>query len=233
MIPSEQRNCALFFVFLLIQVCATARASQRATDAVQLGTTLVAIKYRNGVVVAADSRTSVSGYVSHRMAHKIAPVTDTCVLLRSGSAADTQRIAQEAHLAFLDRKYRYHSQPSISQVSCWIRSAVYDTTDAASLLVAGYDVETQSPKIYSIAPSGSLLEEGTFGVSGSGSTYILGHLDHSVKESSDLDEGEALLICRRAINLAIHRDGSSGGRICVAIIDANGIRQSSFPPEAC
>merc|ERR1712028_303129 len=41
---------------------------------VDLGTTLVAIKYSQGVIVAADTRTSVGGYVSNKFAYKINPI---------------------------------------------------------------------------------------------------------------------------------------------------------------
>lgn len=90
---------------------------------VDMGTTLIAVQYRDGVVVGADSRTSAGNYVSNRMARKITPVVvmssvdnddnddvvggsgganaaaaSTCqvVIARSGSAADTQYLARVA-----------------------------------------------------------------------------------------------------------------------------------------
>jgi len=197
---------------------------------IDLGTTLVAIKYKEGVAVAADSRTSVSGYVSHRFAHKIAPVTESCTILRSGSAADTQQIAEKSRLAFLHRKYRYGLTPTVSQVAHYIRSLVYDGAGSVSLLVAGYDKDTTSSHIYSISQSGSLIEEDLFAASGSGSTYILGHLDRHLSPDDLLDEDTAIEFCRQAIELAVNRDGSSGGLIRVVIINGKGSRELTFHP---
>lgn len=199
---------------------------------ISMGTTLVAIKYRGGVVVGADSRTSVSGYVSHRFAHKIAPLTDHTVLLRSGSAADTQQIAESARMTFLHRRYRCGIVPTVSQVAHWIRSTVYEesTEGVVSLLVAGFDPESLKSRIFSVSPSGALIEEKTFAVSGSGSTYVLGYLDHHV--SGDLSENEAIELCQKAIELAIDRDGSSGGRFNIIVINGLGRRIVETPLES-
>ena len=49
---------------------------------------------------------------------------------------------------------------------------------SASLLCAGYDHELGRGVIYSIGPNGAMFEEeGGWAVAGSGSSYVLGHLD--------------------------------------------------------
>lgn len=92
-------------------------------DGIDMGTTLVALHYRDGIVIGADTRTSSFPYVSNREAYKITPIhninvwdddddniektrsSDTktdgdsvggrchVVIARSGSAADTQQLA--------------------------------------------------------------------------------------------------------------------------------------------
>jgi 20S proteasome alpha/beta subunit len=57
------------------------------------GTTVVAVSYDGGVVLGADSRVSTGNYVSNRASDKITSLADNVYLLRSGSAADTQAIA--------------------------------------------------------------------------------------------------------------------------------------------
>ena len=57
---------------------------------VSTGTTLVAIEFDGGVVVGADSRTSMGTWISNRITDKLTPVTDSIMACRSGSAADTQ-----------------------------------------------------------------------------------------------------------------------------------------------
>ena len=57
------------------------------------GTTIVAVSYAGGVVIGADSRVSTGTYVSNRASDKITALCDNVWLLRSGSAADTQAVA--------------------------------------------------------------------------------------------------------------------------------------------
>ena len=233
----------IFIVFAFFKFC-IASAAGRSTwlpltlrggswspppEAVDLETTLVAIRYDQGVVVAADSRTSVSGYVSNRYAHKIAPVTSHCLVLRSGSAADTQTMAEECKQFFLQRSYHYGIQPTVSQIAHWMRQAVWQRPQGqVSLLVAGYDPTTQTPSLYSIAISGALHQEEAFAAAGSGSVFVLGYLDRELSENRVLSESEAINLCRQAISLAANRDGSSGGLVRISVIDAKGVR--NLPP---
>jgi len=59
----------------------------------QTGTTIVACTYPGGVVIGADGKVSVGRYVSNRASNKITPLSANTFLLRSGSAPDTQAIA--------------------------------------------------------------------------------------------------------------------------------------------
>ncbi len=68
------------------------------------GTTIVAVQYDGGVVLGADSRVSTGRYVSNRASDKLTPLHDHVWLLRSGSAADTQLVADYGAPA--DRPWR-------------------------------------------------------------------------------------------------------------------------------
>jgi Proteasome subunit len=60
----------------------------------------VACTYNGGVILAADGKVSVGNYVSNRASNKLAPMSDNVFILRSGSAPDTQAIADYG--VFLD-----------------------------------------------------------------------------------------------------------------------------------
>ncbi len=62
-------------------------------EAPHTGTTIVAVSFDGGVVLGADSRVSTGNYVSNRASDKITALSDNTYMLRSGSAADTQAIA--------------------------------------------------------------------------------------------------------------------------------------------
>ena len=64
------------------------------SQAPHTGTTIVACTYPGGVVLAADGRVSIGRYVSNRASNKIAKLSDNVFYLRSGSAPDTQAVAE-------------------------------------------------------------------------------------------------------------------------------------------
>jgi 20S proteasome subunit beta 1 len=194
-----------------------------------MGTTLVAICCKGGVVVGADTRTSVQGYVSNRYALKLTPLSPRIVVCRSGSAADTQRMCDEARWELEAIQLREGRSPEVSQVAKLLRSFMVDQNLSASLLCAGCTVEGQG-RLYSILPSGALLKHDRFAVSGSGSTYIMGHLDHALSDDL-LSEEEAVNFVAKSVQLAMDRDGSSGGFVRICSITSNGIKSITVYPS--
>jgi hypothetical protein len=53
----------------------------------------MAINFKDGVILAADSRTTTGAYIANRVTDKLTQVHDTIWCCRSGSAADTQAVA--------------------------------------------------------------------------------------------------------------------------------------------
>lgn len=53
----------------------------------------MAVQFDGGVVVGADSRTTTGAYIANRVTDKLTPVHDRIFCCRSGSAADTQAVA--------------------------------------------------------------------------------------------------------------------------------------------
>merc|ERR1712112_132002 len=52
-------------------------------EEVSTGTTLVAVEFKGGVVIGADSRTSMGTWVANRVTDKLTPVTDSIFCCRS------------------------------------------------------------------------------------------------------------------------------------------------------
>ena len=53
----------------------------------------MAVNFRDGVILGADSRTTTGSYIANRVTDKLTQVADTIWCCRSGSAADTQAVA--------------------------------------------------------------------------------------------------------------------------------------------
>lgn len=207
-------------------------------DEVKMGTTIVAVRTKQGVVIGADTRTSVGVMVSNRYANKLSFVYQdgpvSCVLCRSGSAADTQYLADEAQWEFRSRALRYGmTKPSVSQIARWFRYVVMNGSYSASLLCVGYDPQ-DGGRIYSILPSGSLIEEQVYATGGSGSTYIIGLMDKTLKTMDDnnlMEEKEAIDFVTESIQAAMERDHSSGGFARLVVMNRDGARELTVLPK--
>jgi len=57
----------------------------------------MAVEFAHGVIIGADSRTTTGSYIANRVTDKLTEVHDTIYCCRSGSAADTQAVADIVH----------------------------------------------------------------------------------------------------------------------------------------
>uniref|UniRef100_A0A7S4WE85 Proteasome endopeptidase complex n=1 Tax=Ditylum brightwellii TaxID=49249 RepID=A0A7S4WE85_9STRA len=148
----------------------------------------------------------------------------TCCICRSGSAADTQYLADEVRCELVSRQILYRTRGTVTNAAKLLRSMlVNDQSMSAGLICTGYDHVLKRGVIYSLSPSGSLFELPVWAAGGSGSTYILGHIDSHMPHGEDdikhWEEKDAVEFVMNAIQLAIDRDGSSGGFVGVYVIN--------------
>ena len=74
-------------------LCPTGSIGHWKGGPLQTGTTIVSVRYKDGVILGADSRSSVSStYVANRLTDKLQPLTDNIFIQRSGSSAHTQNV---------------------------------------------------------------------------------------------------------------------------------------------
>ncbi|CAF0845501.1 unnamed protein product [Rotaria sordida] len=190
---------------------------------VSTGTTIVAVEYDGGVIIGADTRTSSGTFVMNRFTDKLTPLTDRIFCLRSGSAADTQAIAQvvQYQLDFLSAEM--NEPPLVRIAANCVRRLIYQYRDdfVAGMIVAGWDKKLGG-QVYS-CPLGGLLVRQPVTLGGSGSTYIWGYLDNNYRPN--MTKQECFDFVLKGITLAITRDGSSGGCARLAIINKDGVER--------
>lgn len=190
------------------------------------GTSIMAVEFDGGVVVGADSRTSMGVYVSNRVTDKLTRVTDQIYCCRSGSAADTQAIADivSSHMELLEVKL---GEPPLVQIAAnTFKEICYNYRDQlmAGIIVAGWD-KTKGGQVYTI-PLGGMIVRQPVAIGGSGSTYVWGHIDAAYK--SNMTKEETVDFVKNTLTLALTRDGSSGGVVRVAIITKDGAERRVF-----
>lgn len=167
--------------------------------------------------------------------------SSTCCICRSGSAADTQYLADIIRHQLLRRRILHSTSSCVSEVAHLIKNYLKnDESLAASLICAGYDHVRDEGLIYSIDLGGTMMEQRGWACNGSGSSYILGMIDdmfpkgigvedNEKNENDDTNtasmlwnEEEAVSFVKRAIQLAIERDGSSGGVVRIFVVNREG-----------
>ncbi|XP_029695923.1 proteasome subunit beta type-6 isoform X1 [Takifugu rubripes] len=202
---------------------------------VSTGTTIMAVEYDGGVVIGADSRTTTGAYIANRVTDKLTKIHDRIFCCRSGSAADTQAIADVVtyqlgfHSIELDEPPLVETAANLFKASCYR----YREELTAGILVAGWD-RRKGGQVYSV-PIGGMLVRQPVSVGGSGSSYIYGFMDSNYKpglsKEQCLELAAAALshcsasVCLSALSLAMERDGSSGGVIRLASISEDGVER--------
>ncbi|KJE96310.1 proteasome subunit beta type-6 [Capsaspora owczarzaki ATCC 30864] len=190
------------------------------------GTSIMAVEFNGGVVIGADSRTTTGSYIANRVTDKLTRITDRIYCCRSGSAADTQAIADyvkyylDLHSIELGERPSVHSAASVFQQLCYGNRENL----MAGIIVAGWDRKLGG-QVYTIPLGGMCLRQ-PFSIGGSGSTYIFGHVDATFKLGMTQAECEDFV--KGALALAMARDGSSGGVVRIATITESGVERKTF-----
>ncbi|CAK8691256.1 unnamed protein product [Clavelina lepadiformis] len=188
---------------------------------VSTGTSIMAVEFDGGVVIGADSRTTSGAYIANRVTDKLTPIHDRIFCCRSGSAADTQAIADIVVANVELDSIMMGGLPSVKKAAETFRDYCYNYRDQlmAGIIVAGWDPKLGG-QVYTI-PLGGMLVRQPFSIGGSGSTYIYGHVDATFREG--MTKEECLQFCANALSLAMNRDGSSGGVVRLAAITKDGV----------
>jgi len=186
----------------------------------------MAVQYEDGVVIGADSRTTTGTYIANRYTDKLTAVTDRIYCCRSGSAADTQAIADvvKYHLEFYEVQT---GEPALVKTAANIfREMCYNYRDSltAGIIVAGWDHKLGG-QVYTV-PIGGMCVRQPFSIGGSGSTYVYGYVDAAYKEG--MSDKQCLEFTANTLSLAMGRDGSSGGLIRLASINKNGVQRHTL-----
>jgi 20S proteasome subunit beta 1 len=96
---------------------------------VNLGTSIMAINFRDGVILGADSRTTTGAYIANRVTDKLTQVHDTIWCCRSGSAADTQAVADIVHYHLGMYGIMNNESPTTQTAAALFQELCYDNKD--------------------------------------------------------------------------------------------------------
>ena len=188
------------------------KITKKLTD-FKKGTTTLGFVYKEGILIAVDSRASMGSFIGSQKVRKVIEINDYLLGTMAGGAADCsfweRRLAQWCKLYEL----RHGETVPVSAASQYLANMITQYKGyglSMGTMIAGWDKKEQG--LYYVDDDGTRLKGYLFSV-GSGSTYAYGILD--TKYRYDMTREEAITLGREAIYHATHRDAGSGGVVRV------------------
>jgi 20S proteasome subunit beta 1 len=89
----------------------------------------MAICFKDGVILGADSRTTTGAYIANRVTDKLTQVSETIWCCRSGSAADTQAVADIVQHHLATYAVTNNEQPTTQTAAAIFQDLCYDNKD--------------------------------------------------------------------------------------------------------
>jgi proteasome beta subunit len=189
------------------------------------GTTTLALRVKDAIVVATESQATAGYLVATKKAQKLFQITDHVAATISGGVADCQYVVDQARAVARLRAVETGKETPLKYVANVVRNILFQGRSffLSMMLVAGYDTGTSETKIYGVDLLGSLFEENRYLSFGSGSTYALGVLEANYTDDMSVEDG--IDLAKRAVTAAKARDIASGSKIQLAVITAEGFKQ--------
>jgi proteasome beta subunit len=202
-------------------------------ESVPHGTTVLAIRYAGGVVMAGDRRATAGYSIASRRIEKVFPADELSGVAIAGAAGPAVEMVKlfqvqlehyekvQGEVLSLDGKANQLSQLVRANLMAAMQGFVVVP------LFAGYDERRDVGRVFSYDVTGGRYEETDFQTQGSGSVHARNWIKAAWRE--DLPPDDAVALAIRALFAAADEDVATGGpdlvrRIfpTVARIDANG-----------
>ncbi|MBV9830372.1 MAG: proteasome subunit beta [Marmoricola sp.] len=186
-----------------------------AADLAPHATTIVAVTFHGGVVMAGDRRATMGNVIAQRDIDKVFPADEySCV-----GIAGTAGLAVEMVRLFQTELEHYEkiegttlsTDGKANRLSALIRGNLGMAMQGLAVvpLFAGFDLEAGQGRIFSYDVTGGRYEETSFHSVGSGSVFARGALKKLYRD--DFDRGQAVTAVVQALYDAADDDSATGG----------------------
>src|SRR3954470_14186428 len=146
-------------------------------DGVTHGTTVIAIRYADGVVMAGDRRATSGHLISHRTMEKVYPADRHSGVAIAGAAGPAMEMVKLFQLQLEHYEKVEGSELSLegkaNQLSQMVRNHLPAAMQGLAVvpLFAGYDMRRRAGRLFQYDVTGGRYEEADFATTGSGSLY--------------------------------------------------------------
>ena len=185
-------------------------------------TTILAFKYRDGVLIAGDRRATAGNMVMYDRTDKVLEIDRHSVMAIAGVPATAYEMVR-----ILEHSFKYYRRTQLQDLSFEGKlravskllkenvAAALAGTGAVAPIFAGYDLEQETAKIFFYDILGAEFEGVEYAVSGSGSPTIRGilHYINTWGEQSlgAMSEDQAAAQALRLLTSAAEFDSATGG----------------------
>ena len=179
------------------------------------GTTVVALRYADGVVMAGDRRATSGNFISHRSIEKVFPADRHSGVAIAGAAGPATEMVRLFQLQLEHYEKVEGAQISLegkaNQLSQMVRNHLPAAMQGLAVvpLFAGYDVRRGSGRLFQYDITGGRYEESDFAATGSGSLHASTVIKMAFEDGQDGDAAIDLAI--QALFQAADEDSATGG----------------------
>jgi proteasome beta subunit len=178
-------------------------------------TTVAAIRYADGVVMAGDRRATSGNFISHRSIEKVFPADRWSGVAIAGAAGPAMEMVKLFQLQL--EHYEKVEGNSLSlegkanQLAQMVRSHLPAAMQGLAVvpLFAGYDRRRQAGRLFQYDVTGGRYEENDYATSGSGGLHAATVIKIGFREATGRDETIDLAL--RALYTAADEDSATGG----------------------
>lgn len=204
-----------------------------AAGLVAHGTTVVAIRHADGVVMAGDRRATSGHLISHRTIEKVFPADRWSGVAIAGAAGPAMEMVKLFQLQ-LEHYEKVEGAPlslegKANQLSAMVRNHLPAAMQGLAVvpLFAGYDTRRAAGRLFQYDVTGGRYEENDYATSGSGGLHAATVVKLGFEDG--LSRSDALDLALKALITAADEDSATGGPDprrhiwpVVATIDAHG-----------
>src|SRR5947208_10347412 len=203
------------FVQLLERAGLAPKVPAEKLEGVTHGTTVIAVRYADGVVMAGDRRATSGHLISHRTMEKVYPADRHSGVAIAGAAGPAMEMVKLFQLQLEHYEKVEGIELSLegkaNQLSQMVRNNLPAAMQGMAVvpLFAGYDLRRRSGRLFQYDVTGGRYEETNFATTGSGSLHAGTVVKLGYREG--LARGETIDLAISALFNAADEDSATGG----------------------
>lgn len=185
------------------------------------GTTVLAVRFDEGVLILADRRATAGNLVMFDQAEKVIALDDSTVVAISGSFARSVEIAR-----FLKHSFKYYRRTTLTEMSLDGKLMEISRALASNMpmamegigmflpIVAAFDRDSGEFSVHFFDAAGARFQNGAYACAGSGSERIRGVFEYLLRTKGPWTSrkfDDVLLDGMRMLDIAADLDSATGG----------------------